>query len=167
MVEAAKLVRTGKTGLKAADFVTTRGLKALSIEKLPPMVGRGVLIDMTRHFNQNPLPEGTVFNEAEIKAQASAQGVVIGKGDIVLFHTGWLNLAGKDCWQQIDLSGFRTNELSGFAAGPRGHGVASARCCKSSLPTRLDRSNAVGGVIHALSTAPVPDIEKARWAKGG
>ena len=83
-------------GLKAADFVTTRGLKALSIDKLPPMVGRGVLIDMTRHFNQNSLPEGTVFNKAEIRAQASAQGVVIGKGDIVLFHTGWLNLAGKD-----------------------------------------------------------------------
>lgn len=83
-------------GHKASDFVTTKGLTALSIEKLPPIVGRGVLLDMTRQFDQNPLPEGTVFNEAEIKAQASAQGVTIGKGDIVLFHTGWLNLAGKD-----------------------------------------------------------------------
>ena len=76
-------------GLHAKDFVTTKGLTALSIEKIPPMVGRGVLLDMTRHFDENPLPAGTVFNEAEIKAQATAQGVEIGKGDVVLFHTGW------------------------------------------------------------------------------
>ena len=83
-------------GHKAADFVTAKGLTALSIDKLPPIVGRGVLLDMTRHFGENPLPVGTAFNEAEIKAQAEAQGVTIGKGDVVLFHTGWLNLAGAD-----------------------------------------------------------------------
>ena len=42
-------------GHKAADFVTTKGLTALSIDKLPPMVGRGVLLDMTRHYGENPL----------------------------------------------------------------------------------------------------------------
>ncbi len=83
-------------GYKAADFVTARGLTALSIDKLPPIVGRGVLLDMTRHFGENPLPAGTVFNEAEIKARAAAQGVAIGAGDVVLFHTGWLNLANTD-----------------------------------------------------------------------
>ena len=100
-------------GHKASDFVTTKGLTALSIEKLPPIVGRGVLLDMARYFDQNPLPEGTVFNEAEIKAQASAQGVTIGKGDVVLFHTGWLNLAGKD-----DVR---------FMAGQPGLGVGGAK----------------------------------------
>ena len=54
-----------------------------------------------------------MFNEAEIKAQAAAQGVGIGKGDIVLFHTGWLNLAGVD------------NER--FMAGEPGLGVGGAR----------------------------------------
>ena len=83
-------------GLHAKDFVTTKGLTALSIEKLPPMVGRGVLLDMTRHYGESPLPAGTAFNEAEIKAQAAAQNVDIRTGDIVLFHTGWLNLAGVD-----------------------------------------------------------------------
>ena len=83
-------------GHKAADIVTTRGLTALSIDQLPPMVSRGVLLDMTRHFDANPLPPGTVFNEAEIKAQAQAQGVAIEKGDVVLFHTGHLNVADTD-----------------------------------------------------------------------
>lgn len=83
-------------GHKASDFVTAKGLKALSIEKIPPIVTRGVLLDMTRHFDANPLPAGTVFNEKEIKAQAAAQGVAIEKGDVVLFHTGWQNLADTD-----------------------------------------------------------------------
>ena len=83
-------------GLTPKDFVTPRGLTQLSIDKLPPMVGRGVLLDMARHFGKPRLAAGTVFNEAEIKAQAQAQGVAIGKGDIVLFHTGWLPLADED-----------------------------------------------------------------------
>lgn len=71
-------------GHKASDFVTTS------------TVGRGVLLDMARHFDQNPPPEGTAFNDREIRAQAIAQVVTIGNGDVVLFHTGWLNLVGKD-----------------------------------------------------------------------
>ena len=80
-------------GHHAEDFVTTKGLTALAIHDIPPMVGRGVLLDMTKHFDQNPLPAGTAFNEDEIKAQAEAQGVTIGKGDVVLFHTGWLSMS--------------------------------------------------------------------------
>ena len=83
-------------GHKASDFVTAKGLNALSIEKIPPIVTRGVLLDMTRHFGANPLPAGTVFNGKEIRARAAAQGVVIGKGDVVLFHTGWQGLAETD-----------------------------------------------------------------------
>ena len=45
-------------GHKAADFVTAKGLTALSIDKLPPIVSRGVLLDMTRHFGENPLARG-------------------------------------------------------------------------------------------------------------
>lgn len=80
-------------GLRPEDFVQTTGLTKLGIDQIPPIVTRGVLLDMTRHFNQRPLPPGTVFNEAEIKAQAEAQKVAIGKGDVVLFHTGWLEVA--------------------------------------------------------------------------
>ena len=99
-------------GLTPTDFVDTTGLTQLSIEKLPPIVSRGVLLDMTRHFKQNPLPAGTVFNEAEIKAQAEAQGVEIGKGDVVLFHTGWLSLA---------------DDAEQFMAGQPGIGLGGAR----------------------------------------
>ena len=37
-------------GLKAEDIVAPTGLKKLSTDKLPPIVSRGVLIDLTRYF---------------------------------------------------------------------------------------------------------------------
>jgi kynurenine formamidase len=83
-------------GVHARDFVRPDGLQRYSIHKLPPIVTRGVLVDMTEHFGVKPLPAGTVFNREEIEAAAAAQDVEIGKGDVVLFHTGWLDMADSD-----------------------------------------------------------------------
>ena len=83
-------------GLHASEFVATGGLTKLGTEKVPPIVTRGVLLDMTKHFGKDVLPEGTAFNRKEIDAVAKAQGVSIGEGDVVLFHTGWQSLVGQD-----------------------------------------------------------------------
>jgi kynurenine formamidase len=83
-------------GNKARDFVKTTGLTKLSTDKIPPIVTRGVLIDMARHLDKAIVDPGTVFNRAEIEAAAKAQGVTIRQGDVVLFHTGWLNVADTD-----------------------------------------------------------------------
>lgn len=77
-------------GNKASDFVHPTGLKKMGTHKLPPMVTRGVLLDMTAHFGKPMLAPGTAFNSADIKAAAKAQRIKIRKGDVVLFHTGWL-----------------------------------------------------------------------------
>ncbi|WP_081649807.1 cyclase family protein [Fodinicurvata sediminis] len=79
-----------------SDFVQADGLTKLGIEKIPNFVTRGVVLDMTDHFDQDVLDEGTAFNRAEIEAQAEKQGVEIREGDVVLFHTGWLSLVGED-----------------------------------------------------------------------
>jgi len=71
------------------DFAAITGLTKLGTHQIPPLVGRAVLIDMTRHFGKPSLDAGQVFNEKEIQAAAAAQGVEIREGDIVLFHTGW------------------------------------------------------------------------------
>jgi hypothetical protein len=67
-------------GLHASEFVTPRGLTQLGIDELPPMVTRGVLIDMARHLGKDILDAGTAFNRAEIEAAARAQGVTIEQG---------------------------------------------------------------------------------------
>ena len=83
-------------GNKLLDFADPTGLKKLGVEKVPPMVTRGVLLDMAAHYGTDVVKEGTAFNVKEIEEVAKKQGVEIRQGDVVIFHTGWLSLIGKD-----------------------------------------------------------------------
>ncbi len=81
---------------KNSEFVQANGLKKLGIEKVPPFVTRGIVLDMTAYYGTPMVKEGTAFNRKEIDEQAQKQGITIKKGDVVLFHTGWQALEGKD-----------------------------------------------------------------------
>ncbi len=80
----------------ASEFVRTTGLLKFGTHALPPIVTRGILLDMTKHFGQSPLPEGTAINRKEIDAVAKSHHVKIQKGDVVLLYTGWLNVSESD-----------------------------------------------------------------------
>ncbi len=81
-------------GLTTDEIVTDEGLAELGTHTIPPIVTRGVLLDMTEHFETDMVSEGTAFNRDEIEAAAEAQGIDIQRGDVVLFHTGWMQLLG-------------------------------------------------------------------------
>ncbi|MSR13056.1 MAG: cyclase family protein [Gammaproteobacteria bacterium] len=83
-------------GVPAKDFVKVPGLTKFSISDIPPIVTRGVLLDFVGLKGKGMLPAGTALNSADIKAAASAQGVTINKGDVVILHTGWLAMATQD-----------------------------------------------------------------------
>jgi kynurenine formamidase len=70
-------------------FSKTTGLTKLDISQIPPMVARGVLIDMAKHFDVEHLEAGQPFSRGEVAAAMNEQGITIGEGDVVLFHTGW------------------------------------------------------------------------------
>ena len=75
-------------GVKAGEFVSPDGLRQFSIHNLPPIATRGVLLDMTKFMDVNPVPDGTAFNRAEIDGAAAEAGIEIEAGDVVIFHTG-------------------------------------------------------------------------------
>lgn len=83
-------------GNKWGEFATMNGLKKLSADKVPPMVTRGVLLDMAGLMGVDVVKEGTAFNKAEIDAALKRQNLEIRQGDVVIFHTGWLSLIDKD-----------------------------------------------------------------------
>lgn len=89
-------------GNKAADFVTVDGVKKLGVEKVPPIVTRGVVLDMTAHYGKAIVPGGTEFTVADIQAVLKREGLTLRKGDVVLFNTGWLELVGKDNQQFLE-----------------------------------------------------------------
>lgn len=83
-------------GNKASDFVTTEGVTKLGIEKVPPIVTRGIVLDMVAHYGLPIVPAATEFGVSDLKAVLKKEGITLRKGDVVLFNTGWLELIGKD-----------------------------------------------------------------------
>jgi kynurenine formamidase len=73
----------------AFDFVTLSGLAKLGTDKVPPMVARGVLVDMAKHFGVESMAPGQPITAADVDAAMKAQGVEVRQGDVVLFHTGY------------------------------------------------------------------------------
>lgn len=99
------------------DISDFSGLKKLGIHTVPPLVGRGVLIDMAKHFGVTSLEKGQGFGSQDIKAAAEKQGVKIQEGDVVLFHTGWTDAkmnAEPDLWVSGEPG--LTNEAGAFLA---------------------------------------------------
>ena len=88
-------------GVHARDFYKPDGVTKFGTEDILPTATRGLLLDMTKHYKMAQLKPGTAFNRAEIDAAAKAAGVKIGKGDVVLFHTGWMAMAKSDPKQFI------------------------------------------------------------------
>lgn len=78
------------------DFVKVTGLTKFSTSDIPPIVTRGVLLDIAKLKGKAMLEEGTAINRADIEAACKAQGVAIGEGDVVLLHTGWMNMSEQD-----------------------------------------------------------------------
>jgi len=82
---------------KGADVIATGGLKKFGIETVPAIATRGVILDMVALTGKDPVPEGTAFNRREIDAALARQGnMKIGRGDVVIFRTGWTKLIGKE-----------------------------------------------------------------------
>ena len=83
-------------GHKESEFLRPHGLLLLSTDKVPPIVTRGVLLDIVALKGGNLAP-GAAVNRAEIEAAVAKQGTPIRKGDVVLLHTGWLaSMAERD-----------------------------------------------------------------------
>jgi kynurenine formamidase len=68
---------------------TQTGFTKLGVETVPPLLGRGVLLDVAGWKGQTPLPPQYSISADELQACAAAQNVVVQKGDVLLVRTGY------------------------------------------------------------------------------
>ncbi|MEP0203156.1 MAG: cyclase family protein [Halioglobus sp.] len=128
-------------GATAADVFSPAGAKKYGTHEIPPIVTRGVLLDMLKFLGgTDMLPAGTAFDAAQIRGAAKAQGVSIGKGDVVILHTGWQAMATKD--------------PAAFLAGEPGLDIGGAEYLASLGVV------AVGADTWALDAIPNPDPQQ-------
>jgi kynurenine formamidase len=80
-------------GFPGDGIRSTSGATRCGIDKMGPVVGRGVLLDVAG-VHGDPLRDGAAIGPGDLKQAAKRVGVAVGKGDIVLIRTGWAEHQG-------------------------------------------------------------------------
>lgn len=75
-------------GFSGDTVRSTTGAIHCGIDKMPPIVTRGILLDLVALAGA-PLPLGHTVPRADLERAAAAAGVTIAPGDAVLLRTGW------------------------------------------------------------------------------
>ena len=72
----------------AGDCVTSAGQSHMSIEQMPPIISRGVLLDVARYKGVEMLPPAYGIGADDIRGALARQGSVITENTAVLVRTG-------------------------------------------------------------------------------
>jgi len=84
-------------GYQGNTSENTYGAKRMGVEKLGPIVTRGVLIDAAGLKGVDSMKIGEAITVAEVEACIAKAGIApIGEGDAVIFRTGWVGKYWKD-----------------------------------------------------------------------
>ena len=105
------------------EILTDVGTTKLGIETMPQIVTRGILIDATAEVGRRTA--GEVITPAEVERLLAIDGLIVARGDAVLFHTGWSH------WWDADPSRYPTGQPGpgeALAAWLVDRGVALTGC---------------------------------------
>lgn len=75
-------------GFAAKDHAGDRGWRVAGVEAFPPIIARGVLIDVAAAKGKAMLPAGYQITQADIEQALKWQKVTLTEGDVVLLRTG-------------------------------------------------------------------------------
>jgi kynurenine formamidase len=79
-------------GYSTAEHLGDRGWRKAGVEKYPPIIARGVLLDVARYKGVDMLPESYGISVEDLRNAARAQGVSLESGDVVVVRTGRMRL---------------------------------------------------------------------------
>ena len=77
------------------DIVNPAGAMKFGMEKVPPIVTRGVLVDIRAYLGRE-LGDTEEISLADFKGCLQKEGVELKQGDAVIVNTGWMELLGVD-----------------------------------------------------------------------
>lgn len=82
-------------GFSAAEHLGDRGWKVTGAEKIPPIVARGVLIDLPRAMGVPMLADGYRVTKRDLQQALARQRTTLQQGDVVLVRTGRMQVYEK------------------------------------------------------------------------
>ena len=82
-------------GFKEEDWGGNWGPRKCAAETIPPIVARGVMIDVAGHKGVEALDSGYEITASDLEAALAAQGTELHPGDVVLTRTGTTRYWGE------------------------------------------------------------------------
>lgn len=79
-------------GIPTEQVETPTGFTKLGVETVPPLVCRGVLLDVAADKGMVPLPRKYSISAEDLAGCAARQGVEVRSGDVLLVRTGYATL---------------------------------------------------------------------------
>lgn len=122
-------------GFRHDEHLGDLGWKKGGAEKLPPIVARGVLVDLPAFKGVEILPDSYRITPADLRGALARQGVALAPGDAVFIRTGRMRVIG---------------DKEKYMSNPPGIGLASARWLVESQGAML-----LGSDNLSLETFPV------------
>lgn len=99
-------------GFEAKKHIGDRGWQVAGAEKIPPIVARGILIDVARNKGLEMLPPGYRITREDLLQTLQRQAVSLEQGDVVLIRTGRMQLY---------------DDADAYMANPPGLGMSAAK----------------------------------------
>ena len=75
-------------GFPVNKYLGDRGWKKAGAEKIPPIISRGVLIDLAAYKNKSVLDKNYRITKEDLKGALVKQNIALKNGDVVLIRTG-------------------------------------------------------------------------------
>ena len=76
-------------GIPTDAAETPAGFTRLGVETVPPLLSRGVLLDVAGWKGQSPLPPAYSIGADDLAGCSASQGVQVNQGDVLLVRTGY------------------------------------------------------------------------------
>jgi kynurenine formamidase len=131
-------------GFDTRKLTTARGTKKLGIDTMPPLVSRGVLVDMTLHKKYD---SREVIRTRDIEAVLSVESVAIRRGDTVLVHTGWERFWKRDNERFLNsMPGIGVEAAEWLAS----RGVVAVGSDTQSVEVEPNEDREQDGIVHQI-----------------
>jgi kynurenine formamidase len=130
----------------AVDGVEAQaGFSRLGIETVPPLLCRGVLLDVCGHKGHRVLPARYSIAADELASCAASQGVAVREGDVLLVRTGYGALWQGDEQTYLDAAGVSKSGTLWAAE----HGVAAVGADNMAWDVPDERDPETGATLFA------------------
>lgn len=147
-------------GFPAAKYLGDRGWQRGGVEKFPPIVARGVMLDIAALHQQAMLPDGYRITKDDILASLARQRLQLQPGDVVLLRTGRMQRYERAAAYMDSPPGLGLEAAKYLAEDASVMVVGADNLSLEAFPSELD-SDYVPMHTYLLAQRGVPIIELA------